>query len=91
MLCLLFLGGTTVLADEFTNISAYDLYAGGYITSTQKHYTTYRVAANVTVGACIKIGSYGTEVNVGYNGYSHIESSHKVSPYYSHAHSKNIF
>lgn len=82
MLCLLFLGGTTVLADEFFYKTTYDLYAGGY---PDKHYTTHSVAAPAPVGCGIKIGNNYTELNNG-TGYSHIKTVYSVSPYYMHTH-----
>lgn len=87
LLCLLLLGSTVVFADEFNYRDAYSQYAGGYITSTEQHYTTYSVNAPVTVGAGIKIYGYATEVTTG-TGYANVKSNHHVSPYYEHTHSK---
>ena len=52
-----------VLADSFSIGSNYDWYEGGYVTSTEKHWTSYQVrGTNITVGAGIKIGSQPTKV-----------------------------
>lgn len=80
-----------VLADEFSNGSNYDSYQGGYITSSEKHWTSYKIrSSNITVGAGIRIQSEPTKVSNGI-GSARVESQGGLSPYVAHTHYKYVY
>ena len=91
LMLILLLSGVSAFADEFSISSNYDWYMGGYVTSSEKHWTEYRLrSSDITIGAGIKIGTNATEVKNGI-GTARVTSKHVVGPYYNHTHSKYTY
>lgn len=78
-----------VAADEFNYSGQYDAFKGGYVTSTETHWTSYGYKWNDTIQAMVKVLSYNTEVATGQNSVR-VNSVHRASPYAEHSHNYQV-
>jgi len=89
IIAILSLLAVPIAADEFNYSGMYDAYKGGYVTSTESHWTSYGYKWDNTIQAMVKVLSYATEVATGHNSVR-INSTHAAGPYVEHTHNYQV-